>query len=69
MATPGCRTRPAPTGSPSPVITLSTPGGKTSAASRAISSADSGVHSDGLRITVLPAASAGPIFQTAIISG
>ena len=69
MATPGWRTMPAPTGSPSPVITLSTPGGRMSAASSASLSAVSGVHSDGFKTTVLPPASAGPIFQAAIISG
>ncbi len=64
-----CRTRPAPTGSPSPVMTLSTPGGSTSAASSPSRSAVSGVSSDGLSTIVLPVASAGPIFQMAIISG
>ena len=32
-------------------------------------SAVSGVHSEGLRTIVFPAASAGPIFQMAIMSG
>ncbi len=58
-----------PVGSPWPVITLSTPAGKISAAYSATLRIDSGVVSAGLRTTVLPAASAGPIFQTAIISG
>ena len=40
-----------------------------SAASSASRSAVSGVHSDGFNTTVLPAASAGPSFQAAIISG
>ena len=69
MRTSGWRTIPAPTGSPSPVITFSTPGGRISAASSAKRSVVSGVCSDGLTICTLPAASAGPIFQTAIISG
>ena len=60
---------PAPTGSPSPVMTFSTPGGQTSAASSASRSVLSGVISDGLRTTTLPVASAGAIFQIAIISG
>ena len=60
---------PAPTGSPSPVITLNTPGGKMSAASSASRSAVKGVHSDGFSTTQFPAASAGPTFQIAIISG
>jgi hypothetical protein len=53
----------------SPQITLSTPGGRNSAAISASSRLDSGVVSDGLSTTVLPAASAGATFQTAIISG
>ncbi len=60
---------PAPTGSPSPVITLRTPGGITSAASSAKRSVESGVCSEGFRIETLPAASAGANFQTAIING
>ncbi len=69
IATPGCRTMPAPTGSPSPVMTLSTPAGRMSAVSSAKRSAVRGVHSDGFRTTVLPAASAGQSFHAAIISG
>ena len=53
----------------SPQITFSTPGGKNSAAISASSSVDTGVVSDGLSTTVLPAASAGANFQTAIIIG
>ena len=60
---------PAPTGSPSPVMTLKTPGGKIFAASSAMRSALRGVHSDGFRITQLPAARAGATFQMAIIRG
>ncbi len=71
IATPGWRTRAAPTRSPAPVTTLNTPGGKISSSS--ISSARRravrGVHSDGFNTTVLPAARAGPIFQAVIISG
>ena len=40
-----------------------------SAASSATRSAVSGVSSDGFRMKVLPAASAGPIFHTAMLSG
>ncbi|MCY1223310.1 hypothetical protein D9M72_354310 [compost metagenome] len=55
---------------PKPGTTLITPRGKpTSAASAATRSADSGVSSDGLSTTVLPAASAGPSFQPVNISG
>ncbi len=53
----------------SPQTTLSTPGGRNSAAISASSRLDTGVVSDGLRTTVLPAASAGANFHTAIISG
>ena len=53
----------------SPQTTLNTPGGRNSAAISASSSVDAGVVSDGFSTTVLPAASAGAIFQTAIISG
>ena len=69
MPTSGWRTIVSPTGMPSPVITLNTPGGKMSAAYSASFSAVSGVSSLGLSTTVLPDASAGPIFQIAIISG
>ena len=53
----------------SPVTTLNTPGGRTSANSSAIRTVLTGVVSDGLSTTVLPAASAGANFQTAIIIG
>ena len=53
----------------SPQTTLSTPGGRNSAAISASSRVDTGVVSDGLSTTVLPAASAGANFQTAIIIG
>ena len=56
--------------SPSPVTMLTTPGGRP--ASRQISakaSAVSGVNSAGFSTTVLPAASAGAIFQASISSG
>ena len=69
MSTPGWRTMPAPTGSPSPVMTLKTPGGKIFEASSAMRSALRGVHSDGFKITQLPAARAGATFQMAIIRG
>ena len=68
MAGVGCETRAEPVDR-SPVTTFSTPGGRNSAASSASSSVLTGVVSDGLRTMVLPAASAGPIFQIAIISG
>ncbi len=69
MSTSGCVTSLWPAGSPWPVITLSTPLGKISAASSASFSVVSGVVSAGLSTIVFPAASAGPIFHTAIISG
>ena len=69
MSTSSCVTSAEPAGSPWPVITLSTPGGRMSAASSASRSVVIGVVSAGLRTIVLPVASAGPIFQIAIISG
>jgi hypothetical protein len=65
----GCLTIASPAGTPSPVMTLSTPAGRTSAASCANRSVVSGVCSDGFKTCTFPAASAGAIFQTAIISG
>ena len=53
----------------SPQMTLNTPGGKNSAATSASSRLETGVVSDGLSTTVLPAARAGAIFHTPIISG
>ena len=53
----------------SPQTTLSTPGGRCAAAISASMSVDTGVVSEGLSTTVLPAARAGAIFQIAIISG
>ena len=52
-----------------PQTTFSTPGGRNSAAISASSSEVTGVVSDGLSTTVLPAASAGANFHTAIIIG
>jgi hypothetical protein len=69
MSTPGWVTSEDPAGSPWPVTTLRTPGGKMSAASSASLTVVTGVVSAGFSTTVLPVASAGPIFQTAIISG
>ena len=67
--TSGCLTRASPTGTPSPVMTLSTPGGITSAASSMKRRSESGVCSDGFSTWTFPAASAGENFQTAIMSG
>ena len=53
----------------SPQTTLNTPGGRNSAAISASSVVVAGVVSDGFSTTVLPAASAGANFQTAIIIG
>ena len=63
-----CSTRARPV-SRSPHTTLSTPGGRNSWAISASRVEDAGVVSDGLRTTVLPAASAGAIFQIIISSG
>ena len=55
---------------PKPGSTLNTPSGiPASVASAASRIAVSGDFSDGLRMNELPAASAGPIFQAAMISG
>ena len=64
----GCSTSSRPV-SRSPQTTLSTPAGRCSAMISAISTVDAGVVSEGLSTMVLPAASAGAHFQTAIISG
>ena len=64
----GCATSSSPV-SRSPQTTLKTPGGSSSPISLAMSSVATGVVSDGLSTTVLPAAIAGAHFHTAIISG
>ncbi|MNT93229.1 hypothetical protein D3C72_2346500 [compost metagenome] len=70
LATRGSATRAAPALAPRPTSTLSTPGGMpASMASSARRRAVSGVSSAGLMTMVQPAASAGMIFQMAIISG
>lgn len=53
----------------SPSTTLKTPGGRMPRVISASSSVDSGVESLGFSTIVLPAASAGPIFHTAMLSG
>ena len=64
----GCAMRAAPV-SRAPSTTFSVPAGVCSATISASSSVDSGVDSAGLSTTVLPAASAGAIFHTAMLSG
>ena len=64
----GCSTSARPV-SRSPVTTFMTPGGKNSLQISPSSSVEAGVVSDGLMTRQLPAASAGAIFQIAIISG
>ena len=68
MSTSSWVTSAAPVSLP-PATTLSTPLGRNSAAISPRRSVVSGVVGAGLRTIVLPAASAGPIFQIAIISG
>ena len=68
MAGVSCTTSARPV-SRSPQTTLKTPGGRCSAMISAMSSAVTGVVSDGLSTMVLPAASAGANFHTAIIIG
>ena len=70
FATSGCSHSRRPTMLPGPATTLTTPSGSpASSAIRSNSSAVSGVSSAGLSTTVLPAASAGPSFHAAIVSG
>ncbi len=64
-----CPVSGSPTVLPRPNSTLSTPAGKISFASSASFRAVSGVISDGLITTQLPAAKAGASFQAAIING
>ena len=69
LSTSGCSTIAAPV-SPSPVTMLTTPGGRPASTQiSANGSAVSGVNSAGFSTTVLPAASAGAIFQASISSG
>ena len=69
MSTSGCSSSACPVGRPGPVSTLNTPFGRISAASSARRTVVIGVVSAGFSTIVLPAASAGPIFQMAIIKG
>ena len=70
MSMPGWPESAAPTSGPSPLIRLNTPAG-TPASCRisAKISADDGVNSEGLRIIVQPAASAGATLQVIWFSG
>ena len=70
LAMPGCSTIRRPTSSPVPTSTVSRLSGAPAASTmRCNSSAVSGVSSDGLWMTALPAAKDGAIFQLAIVSG
>ena len=70
LRTSGCSTSRQPASAPVPTTTCSTPSGMpASSASSPKRIAVSGVVSAGLRIAVLPAASAGPTFHDAISSG
>ena len=69
MAGVSCTTRARPVSRDSPQTTLNTPGGRCSAMISAMRSVVTGVVSDGLSTMVLPAASAGANFHTAIIIG
>ncbi len=67
--TPGCATTSEPV-LPAPVRMLTTPGGRSACMQiSAKTMAESGVVSAGFKTTVLPAASAGAIFQASIRSG
>ena len=68
--TRGSPTSGGPTSSPMPCTRLNTPGGKPASTVRSASSEhDSGDHSAGLRMTVLPAASAGATFHVDSMNG
>ncbi len=69
MRTFGCLVSGAPTLRPRPQTMFTTPAGKISASNSPSFNAVSGVCSEGFSTTVLPAASAGPSFHAAIISG
>ena len=70
MSTSGCSASGLPAFSPKPGTTLKTPSGiPASLASLPRQRAPSGDCSAGLSITELPATSAGPIFQAAMMSG
>jgi hypothetical protein len=68
--TAGCETSAAPTISPGPGNTCNAPGGTpASSASSPNRRAESGVSLAGLRMTVLPMARAGAVFQVAMAKG
>ena len=69
IRTPGWLIRGEPTVSPRPATTFTTPRGNSSASNVASLRVVSGVCSEGLSTTVLPAASAGASFHAAIMSG
>ena len=70
LSTSSCSASALPLISPGPLTTLKTPSGPpASLNSSASRRQDSGACSAGFSTTVLPAASAGAIFQTAISSG
>ena len=64
----GCEVIHAPSSSP-PLTMLTTPGGNTSRSSSPTFSVVSGVYGEGFSTSVLPASSAGAIFQKASVSG
>ena len=70
LSTSGCEASSSPTVAPPPVIMFTTPLGRSvSSSSSARRSAVSGVFDAGLSTTLLPIASAGASFHTAITSG
>ncbi len=69
MRTRGCDTNGAPTLSPAAADDVDGPLGENLDSNSASFSTVNGVCSDGLRTTVLPAASAGASFHAAIIKG
>ena len=69
MSTSGAATSASPTSGPGPQTKLSTPGGSTSATMRQSSATPRGSAGAGFTTTVLPQASAGPIFPAQLVIG
>ena len=69
MSTSGERTSASPISAPSPFTKFTTPGGSTASTIRQSSATPSGSTGDGFTTTVLPHASAGPIFPAQFVIG
>ena len=69
MSTSGARVRTSPIAGPEPHTKLTTPGGRTASTIRQSSATPSGSLGEGFTTTVLPQASAGPIFPAQLVMG